>query len=328
MLTVADGETIPSQLDRDIQDSLETLKSSKNYRDWKSSGFTPTDVIANTLALKRKDAKDALCTALGGLQSADLSVFESALASPQSERDLRCSHALIAKIRDYWATQVESQDQRRGISEAKNIAASTHALSKDSAREVNSDALGDGEFALVFEGALDPIITREILKALDERGAKATFLVPGSVARENADLMEMIVKTGNSAGSEGAEIRDLTMLAMNDAERSVVEGAHAVDVATRSHSALFAFPLNSSNEVLESLVSNKGLKPLRSDIDSSDWKTYDADRLAGSVRSQIGAHSKGIILMHSNLHQTAIALPAILDEMASRQRKLVNFEIK
>lgn len=328
MLTPADGETPLSQVDRDIRDTLDTLSTSANIRDWKMSGFTPSDIISNTLVLKRSDAKASLCTALGNLQDADLAVFEVALQSPQSMRQLPCSHAMIDKIRAYWSAQIEAGDQATSHAEAHAVPSITHAISKDSAREVNSELLSNGEFALVFEGSLDPILTREILKILDERDAKATFLVPGSVARENADLMEMIVKTGNSAGSEGAEIRDLTLLAMNDAERSVVDGANSVDIATGAHSGLFAFPLNSSNEMLETFVSSKGLKPLKADIDSADWKTFDAARLTASLRSEISAHKKGIILLHSNLHQTTIALPAILDELASQQHKLVNFEIK
>ena len=154
------------------------------------------------------------------------------------------------------------------------------------------------------------------------------FMTSGQAAREHPEVLVMIARSGNSLGSESTEMQDLTLLAMNDAERSVSDGARAVDAATGVHSALFSFPFSASNDPLESYVSSRGLKPLRPDLDSADWKTFSATQLIASVKASIKSKSKGIILLHSNLHQTAIALPAILDELASHQRKLVKFEIK
>ena len=71
-------------MDRDIRDTLDTSEPPPDIRGLEMSGFTPSDIISNTLVLKRSDAKASLCTALGNLQDDDLAVFEVALQSPES----------------------------------------------------------------------------------------------------------------------------------------------------------------------------------------------------------------------------------------------------
>jgi peptidoglycan/xylan/chitin deacetylase (PgdA/CDA1 family) len=60
-------------------------------------------------------------------------------------------------------------------------------------------------------------------------------------------------------------------------------------------------------------------------LDSEDWKTLDPKALAQNVSALTAKSSKGIILLHSRLEQTALALPQILKNLSSQHRKLVIF---
>lgn len=317
-----------SQFERDIGVALETLRAASTYRDWMLSGYTPNDVITSTLALKRADANASLCAALKNLSGEDLSVFEIALNSPAAKKDLFCSHELIEKVAKYWMSQTEAADSTRGSGNVEPISMGAKRIKPESIRDVSADLLETGEYAIVFRGNIDPLVTREILKVLEERNVKAHFLIPGTSARDHADIVEMMSRTGDVLGSEGSDLRDLTLLPTLDAERAMVEGQYAVEVAGRTHKpSLFSFPFGASTPTLEMLASRKGLKPVRPSFNSDDWKTPNAMHLVENFRKRLASTPKGILLFH-NFRQTAIALPLILDEMAANHKRIVTFEIK
>jgi peptidoglycan/xylan/chitin deacetylase (PgdA/CDA1 family) len=328
LLNSASGETMTSQIGRDVQDTLDTLKTSMSFRDWRASGFLPGDVLKNAFALRRTEAREAICTTLKSLPPKDLSVFEPALNTQDAGTKLLCTGDLLDEIENYWIEQTTDADNMRaGVANAA-IPLVVKKVSANSVHEINTDLLENGEFALVFEGGLDPVQTREILKTLKDHSAKATFLVPGQSARDHSDLLEQITKMGDRLGAQTLNSMDLTTIPMNEADKQISDGVHAVAIAGEVESLLFSFPFASSNETLDQMVTAKGLKIVRSDLDSEDWKHYDPAELVTTVNTRTKASSKGILLFRGLLHQTAIALPAILDNLAASHRKLVIFDVK
>ncbi|MFR8780907.1 MAG: deacetylase, partial [Oscillospiraceae bacterium] len=57
-----------------------------------------------------------------------------------------------------------------------------------------------------------------------------------------------------------------------------------------------------------------GMEPIQWDVDSLDWKDYDADTICQRVTSKLSPGS--IVLFHNAALHTPEALPAILDHMA------------
>lgn len=64
---------------------------------------------------------------------------------------------------------------------------------------------------------------------------------------------------------------------------------------------------------------------VRTDLDSEDWKTFNPTNLAQNVIEQILHSKRGLILLHGQMEQTVLALPAILNTLARQNRKLVVF---
>jgi peptidoglycan/xylan/chitin deacetylase (PgdA/CDA1 family) len=328
ILNSASGATMSSQIGREVQDSLDTLKTSMSFRDWRTSGFLPGDVLKNAFALRRKEARGALCSALKSLPPKDLSLFEPALNTTDAGKKLGCTASLLEAIENYWTDQTSVIDALRGDEEVPPLTLIQRKIPRGSVREITSKLLQNGEFALVFEGGLDPLQTREILKTLDEHRAKGTFLVPGASARDHAELLETVKKMGNSIGAQTLNSMDLTSIPMAESDKQISDGVHAVAVAGDVSSTLFSFPFASSNEALDQMVTSKGLKIVRADLDSEDWKHYDPAELVKTVNERTSSSQKGILLFHGLLHQTAIALPAILDHLALNNSKVVIFELQ
>ena len=63
-----------------------------------------------------------------------------------------------------------------------------------------------------------------------------------------------------------------------------------------------------------SAIRSMGMEPIQWNVDSLDWKDYDADTICQRVTSKLSPGS--IVLFHNAALHTPEALPAILDHMA------------
>ena len=68
------------------------------------------------------------------------------------------------------------------------------------------------------------------------------------------------------------------------------------------------------HDAVISAIHSMGMEPIQWDVDSLDWKDYDADTICQRVTSKLSPGS--IVLFHNAALHTPEALPAILDHMA------------
>ena len=337
VVTSASGGTLGQQVEHDVLQSAEVLASSETLYDWQSSGFTPSDVFKNAFALENNVARSALCGALAELQQEQLSAFEQALGSHEATLDLSCAAQELSTIRDYWIAQTAAMDASRynpgnsaesSDENLKTVASGEVPLEAASVHELSVRLLKKGQFALVFEGTVDPLVTRQILETLQSREARATFLIPGKSARKNGALVREMAREGNPIGSQGMEWRDYTLLDWSDADQEITDGAQEISAASERSSRLFAFPEESSSDDLDQLAISKGLLLVHGDLDSKDWQTFNAQKLVQYVQNLIQTHDRGVLVLHSRYHQTALALPAILDAIEQARGQVVTFKVR
>jgi peptidoglycan/xylan/chitin deacetylase (PgdA/CDA1 family) len=321
------GETLTGQISRDVHDSIITLHESVTLRDWRTSGFTPSDIFKNVFSLN-SDAPKILCEVLGDLPPQDLALFEDALRKPGARNHLKCTQKLLGQIDHFWAEQRERMKITQSLS-SDPVEIEVRKL-PSSARALTSLDLNPGEYALVFEGGPDRIRTEEILQTLQKAGAKAIFLSPGQDARDEILMTEHMAQTGQIVGSQSLKAKDLTAIPTQNAQAEISEGDHIIRYITGRNTHLFSFPLatnldDPSYAPLEEYLKNQRLVLVRPDLDSEDWKTLDPAALLAQVCLQLAKSPKGIISFHNRLEQTALALPGILQDIASHHRKLVVF---
>ena len=77
---------------------------------------------------------------------------------------------------------------------------------------------------------------------------------------------------------------------------------------------LFRAPYGDYNDTVIRTAAKCGYYAIQWDVDSLDWKDYDADTICQRVTSKLSPGS--IVLFHNAALHTPEALPAILDHMA------------
>jgi peptidoglycan/xylan/chitin deacetylase (PgdA/CDA1 family) len=327
-LNSAMGETLSSQLERDVNDAISTLKESNTLRDWATSGFAPAEVFQNAYSINATQAPAALCEVLENLGSEQLAIFESALKKPEFNGSMTCIPQLMSRISAYW--QMQKDNMAVAQSDDLPIIPVEMRRLATSEREINSDSLNSGEFSLVFEGGPDANRTPQILQTLNKAHARALFLFPGQNAREQIKIVQALARSGQVIGSQGLHNEDLASLPSKTWEAEMTEGDQIIRFISGSNVRFFSFPFSAdssdpSYEPLTSFVQNQNMVLVNADIDSEDWKTTNPNALMNQVRYEISHSDKGLITLHDGLEQTALVLPGLLKELAAKHRKLVVF---
>jgi peptidoglycan/xylan/chitin deacetylase (PgdA/CDA1 family) len=321
------GETLATQISRDVRDSINTLPESISLRDWMTSGYTPSDVFSNVKSFNSSEANAALCEVLTALPDSELSLFQDALKdvlNSHPENTLPCTASLINRIQTHWQALLAGQNQ---VVQSDSIDMEIRKIPSGETA-IDQTELNSGEFVLVFEGPLDSPQSTQTLKQLQQFKVQAVFLVPGKSARNHAPLVRALALAGETVGSQSTDEEDMTLLPTEEANKKLQEGAQSLTRILGRRSKLFSFPLSEEDVALSPLqdfTRSQGMIQVLPNLDSEDWKTLDPKALAQNVSALTAKSSKGIILLHSRLEQTALALPQILKNLSSQHRKLVIF---
>ena len=155
--------------------------------------------------------------------------------------------------------------------------------------------------------------TAELLKVLDEYGARATFFMLGKKVPGNEDVIQMMVDQGCETGNHSYDHSDLATLDEAGVLQQINDTDTAIQSACGSKPNLMRPPYGSVNTMVKEVVQ----KPMIFwSIDTLDWKTKDTQATIDTVMSNVS--DGDIILMH-DIHSTsvdaAIALiPMLIDE--------------
>ncbi len=169
--------------------------------------------------------------------------------------------------------------------------------------------------ALTFDAAWGNEDTEELIEILGRYGIKATFFVVG----EWVDKYPESVKALHDAGHEIMNHSDTHphMSKMNSA--GIISELNAcnnkIEAVTGVRPTLFRCPYGEYDDNVIGTVSGLGLTAIQWDVDSLDWKDYDAETISQRVLSRIQPGS--IVLFHNAALHTPEALPGIIEELLS-----------
>lgn len=250
LLNSALGETVGNQLSQDVRDAMSTLQQSVSFRDWMTSGYTPSDLFKNATSLNSPQAEQDLCKVLGNLHPEALVEFEAAIRQNLAALDrpaFQCSASLESKIKNYWASK-----KNNSPSSLSNVQTEVKTL-KTGTTEISSSDLAPGEFTLVFEGNIDPERTSQILSILQAAKAKAIFLIPGENAITQQSSVKALAGAGNNVGSQGTILEDMSLIPTVAASEKLTEGSQILhsltDSITESPLPLFSFPMSADQDL-------------------------------------------------------------------------------
>jgi peptidoglycan/xylan/chitin deacetylase (PgdA/CDA1 family) len=179
--------------------------------------------------------------------------------------------------------------------------------------------------AFTFDDGPDPKTTREVLDALDEVNAKATFFVIAKKAEAHPELVREILERGHEIGLHSYEHDRLFSLRSEERVRQDLEqGMRVLEDLTGERPLFFRPPIGHTNPIIARVADALDLVVV-------GWSVSARDGLASAVPRSIvnrvrrGLGDGAIVLMHdasergSHVPAGVIALPEVL-KVAHREQ--------
>jgi peptidoglycan/xylan/chitin deacetylase (PgdA/CDA1 family) len=185
--------------------------------------------------------------------------------------------------------------------------------------------LAPGEVVLTFDDGPMPGSTRLILQALAAQCTKATFFVVGEMAAAHPEVVREIALQGHTIGTHTWSHVNLTHLTAAGAKAQIESAfAEAEKAAGAPIAPFFRYPYLASSQTVESYLQGRGIAQFSVDIDSSDWRIRNAQRVVNRVMAKLQERGRGIILLHDIHPSTALAVPGLLARLKEKGYRIVH----
>ncbi|WP_242907024.1 polysaccharide deacetylase family protein [Actinomadura terrae] len=169
--------------------------------------------------------------------------------------------------------------------------------------------------ALTFNDGPGPY-TRELLRALEERRARATFFVVGDNAAADPALIRTAAEAGHEFGNQTQSHRDLTRLPTMQINSDVQRTQDVLRRAIGHCVTLLRPPYGATNSTVAGVAKSLGLVQVLWSLDPGDWRERSARKIADRVVE--GARPGAVVTLHESHRPTADAVPGILRRLAAK----------
>lgn len=185
------------------------------------------------------------------------------------------------------------------------------------------------ELVLTFDDGPMPEHTEAVLRALDDAGVKATFLMIGAQARRNPDLVRMVAERGHTVGSHTNHHLNLKEvdpgIARADIDAGIENVAAALQPSRFPAAPFFRFPFLLGTRRLRKELGNRRIVVLDADITVGDSDVnLSPQRLYRQAVRRIVRRGSGMVLMHDIHARTATLLPGLFAEIRRRGFTIVH----
>ena len=165
--------------------------------------------------------------------------------------------------------------------------------------------------ALTFDDGPSGRFTRRLLAGLQERDAKATFLLCGYRLEIYPELAQQIVREGHEIGLHGYSHKDMATLSRRELTKELTDTLKLLPEGCKT---VFLRPPGGSESTTVAAVSeDMGLSVLLWSVDPRDWEVHDASVVETAVISQV--QSGDVILLHDLSDSSVDAALSIVDKL-------------
>ena len=169
--------------------------------------------------------------------------------------------------------------------------------------------------ALTFDdGPSD--VTEQILDALEQHGAVATFYVVGNLVERHRDIVSRAFMMGNEIANHSWSHPFLTKLSEEAIRTQLQDTNDAIEAVTGTAPVTMRPPYGDVNQRALGVITDMGLPVILWSVDPWDWRYRDADHIYEYVMEN--AEDRDIVLMHDLYESTAEAairlIPALIAE--------------
>jgi peptidoglycan/xylan/chitin deacetylase (PgdA/CDA1 family) len=188
--------------------------------------------------------------------------------------------------------------------------------------------LAHKEVVLTFDDGPLPAYTSQILQALADECAKATFFMVGRMMRAYPEWVRRVHDAGHTVATHSdAHPRRMDLLPAEAAQRELERGIAAAEAALGDRRALapfFRFPGLRRSAAMEEYLAGRGIMAWSADIPGDDWLPISAEAVTERVLARLEQRGRGIVLLHDIQARTALALPELLRALKANGYRIVH----
>ena len=164
--------------------------------------------------------------------------------------------------------------------------------------------------AISFDAAWGNEDTQTLIDILERYNVKTTFFVVGDWAEKYPESVKALHDTGHEVMSHSNHHDHYNSLTAQQIIDDVTASNERISAVTGVTPTLIRCPYGEYDDHVIAAIRSMGMEPIQWDVDSLDWKDYDADTICKRVTSRVQPGS--IVLFHNAALHTPEALPAIL----------------
>lgn len=173
--------------------------------------------------------------------------------------------------------------------------------------------------ALTFDDGPSGRFTRKLLDGLEERGARATFLLCGYRMEQYPDLTQRIFQEGHEIGLHGYSHKPMQDMCRRDTAQEIKK---TMELLPEDCEISFIRPPGGlCSECIQTVAEEFGLSILHWSLDPKDWAIHDPRAVADTVIRR--ARDGDVILLHDMSDSSVEAALAIVDGLQERGFRFV-----
>lgn len=188
---------------------------------------------------------------------------------------------------------------------------------------IYSVGIEEKKIAISFDAAWGAEDFAKIMEVLEKHQVKTTFFMTGEWVAKYPECVKTLVEKGHDLGNHSATHPDMTKLSKEKQKEQILKVHNAVKELTGYEMELFRPPYGAYNNDVIRTCYEVGYYPIQWNVDSLDWKGYDAATIINKVCNHKALGAGSIILCHNGADHTAEALDEMLTNLKNQGYELV-----
>lgn len=180
------------------------------------------------------------------------------------------------------------------------------------------------KIAITFDCAWEDADTDEILSALNDNGAKATFFVTGDYVRRCKESVKKFSGSGHDIGNHSDNHPHPNSMSKEDLIEDTNRCAKEIENLGIEAKKLYRSPYGEYNEKVVQTINSMGYSFIQWDADSLDYRGLTPSEMEERIMKRVKSGS--IILFHTGTENTAAALRQILPKLKKRGYSFVTVD--
>lgn len=194
----------------------------------------------------------------------------------------------------------------------------THSIVKEKELPIYCVKQEKPLISISFDAAWGNEDTRKLLEILKKHEVRATFFMTGGWIEKYPDDVKAIAEGGHDLGNHSENHKQMSQLSLEECKKEIMTPHEKVKKLTGKDMTLFRPPYGDYNDTLIKAAKSCGYYPIQWDVDSLDWKDYDAETIIRKITEHKHLGNGSIILCHNGAKHTAEALDELLSALKGK----------